>query len=862
MKHHRLLTLLVVLVATMAVWATPRSYQDALAIARKHAAQLGATIENLADSSAAVQRRKALGASLSQNVFLFTHAADKGFTLISRDDQMPALVAYADRGSFNGARLSDGFRFFLQAYNAFVADVQRGEAQAVRRLDELKAVRDNGKAGNVAVSPLTNTLWGQNPPYNDMCPLVNGQRTVTGCVATAMAQILVATHQRRPLQATIPAYTTSTHHISIPEVPAGATYDWDNMLAYYADGRYNEAQAAAVAKLMYHVGVANQMDYGPTASGAGSPVTAFVKYFGFDPDLVQQVQRTSYSLEQWYGIIDSELQARRPVFVSGRNSAGGHAFMCDGADGQGLYHINWGWDGYQNGYFDMAVLNPATGGTGSWAATDGYVRSLSMTVGLVPDNHVKDEPLYAPESSPLSLMWSSDFSIEPGSYFRSAGKFTFKVNTSIANPTLQDRTFDWAIGIRTADGAYVPISDVRTGVTLPAMTEEGSVFNYTNVAFTCSYAMPEGHYALYGIVREAGERSWNALGNLYGVLLPEVDVDQFVLKQVPYQDRLSATLIPQGAMVHGKEGAFVLTLTNHSPNQFLGTVNICLSDRSDKTNGRLAQVRYQCLQAYESITVPVGLVLGTSGNEYVWVTAGDNTLVEPLLVEEEDPRVPRLTLVGITTNETNLMGGLTVAGRGIAIPYIDDDRALITCHVRNDGYAAAGSFGFHATNPFTGEVKRVWQLTKELAGDGTVTPIQFSVPASVATSGCVMVYFYGTDEEVPLTYGYEQCIHYVDNIYDDSDVYRPGKGYYLYAITGNPTGILTPADASGAAPELMVSAQPGRLVVTAHRARSVDVFGIQGQRMATVQCAAGVPQTICLPPGLYVVDGRKVAVRP
>ena len=91
---------------------------------------------------------------------------------------------------------------------------------------------------------------------------------------------------------------------------------------------------------------------------------------------MQEVERDNYSLEDWMNLLDAELQAKRPVMYSGNSSTVGHQFVCDGSDGDGLYHINWGWGGYQDGYFDISLLNPDKGGPMD------AVRSLDFSLAM------------------------------------------------------------------------------------------------------------------------------------------------------------------------------------------------------------------------------------------------------------------------------------------------------------------------------------------------------------------------------------------------------------------------------------------------------------------------------------------------
>ena len=170
----------------------------------------------------------------------------------------------------------------------------------------------------------------------------------------------------------------------------GQKYDWDNMLPNYSYN-YTKTQADAVAKLMLHCGKAVKMNYNKE-SGANVTPASLAKYFGYDSDLMLDLPRSSFTLAEWTALIDQELQARRPILYSGQTTAGGHQFICDGSDGNGLYHINWGWSGAGDGYFDITILNPSQGGIGAGNISDGFNRSCYMIIGIQPDNGKVDEP--------------------------------------------------------------------------------------------------------------------------------------------------------------------------------------------------------------------------------------------------------------------------------------------------------------------------------------------------------------------------------------------------------------------------------------------------------------------------------------
>ncbi|MDR0833877.1 MAG: C10 family peptidase [Candidatus Symbiothrix sp.] len=226
------------------------------------------------------------------------------------------------------------------------------------------------------VEPLLTTYWAQRAPYNNLVANLGGDYP-TGCVATAMAQIM--NYWGHPIQRTrsIPSYTTDGLHISVPAITGTTTYDWVNMKNTTAE-YITTAQKNAVAKLMYECGVAVHMDYKPGGSGAyvlediRNNHTSFAvlpTYFGYD-NTIQSKWRGNLNTE-WDDLLISDLNAGRPILYIGYDPAGGHAFVCDGfscntdAYGRRYFHFNWGWgEAYQgnsnnanNGYFVSSALN-------------------------------------------------------------------------------------------------------------------------------------------------------------------------------------------------------------------------------------------------------------------------------------------------------------------------------------------------------------------------------------------------------------------------------------------------------------------------------------------------------------------------
>lgn len=471
MKKNFLLLFSLMLLLSVSVIAGPRSYQQAKAIAQRQAAMLGIEMDAEVAASAKVAPRMSVSSAVSPSAtcyYVFANGEDKGFTIVSGDDRMPEVVGYSAQGTYDPDHLPANYVGFMKAYQETVEALLKGDAQVSGGLAEARQWRAE-RASSAAVAPLLGGIkWNQMAPYNNMCPSYNGtNRAVTGCVATAMAQVMMYYQYPKELKATIKAYTAKSYGIHIPAISSGATYDWDNMLPDYSKSDYSSAQADAVAKLMHHCGAAVKMDYGPS-SGANVTPTILATYFGYDADLMQDLTRTVFTLQQWMTLIDNELKAKRPILYSGQASDGGHEFVCDGSDGNGLYHINWGWGGYQDGYFDLTILQPTKGGAGSGSAVDGYNRDCSMIIGIAPDNGKVDEPLASyPQIMSINLNAQCGITWTKTTRARVSENFQAEATTCFANQSTTDFNGYFAYGIKMANGSIKPVSNYSAKYNMP-----------------------------------------------------------------------------------------------------------------------------------------------------------------------------------------------------------------------------------------------------------------------------------------------------------------------------------------------------------------------------------------------------------
>ena len=325
---------------------------------------------------------------LTPAIYVFNGKEEEGFVLVSAEDNARAVLGYADQGSFDPQDIPSNMQVWLQMYAE--------ELAYARLMPQVAANRDKELNSNYpTIEPLLgNTQWGQGEPYNNHCPLINGERSVTGCVATALSQIMY--QHKYPKQGT----GTHSYHLqnygTISVDYSKATYDWDNMLPRYTRNAYTTTQADAVAQLMYHVGVSANMHYTPQASGTASGIAlqGLSRYFGYDAGIVPLLKDFMPESEVLEGIA-ADLEAGRPVYISAvTTNYEGHAFVCDGMQSNGYLHINWGWSGTSDGYFSISALNPGQQGTGGSAANLAFTVDVCAYTNIRPNEGGKGAPLY------------------------------------------------------------------------------------------------------------------------------------------------------------------------------------------------------------------------------------------------------------------------------------------------------------------------------------------------------------------------------------------------------------------------------------------------------------------------------------
>jgi len=313
--------------------------------------------------------------------YVFTTVGGGGWVIVAGDDRATPVLAYGE-GVLDMAALPPAARYVLDEYQSQIDHLLADE-----RLQVGAAAAPSHAVA--AIEPLITALWDQSRPYYNQCPLVGGKRCLTGCPATSLSMVFHYWQYPFAETASVPSHTFESGGTTyrLDELPP-ITFDWDNMLDSYS-GSYTSEQADAVAWLMRYVGQAEQMEYAPDGSGSYGPnIEDAVRLFGYDEG-VQNVYKSgaldgtvtthNYSDSEWADLILNELENGRPIVYCGYSGSGwsmaGHAFNVDGWDGDGRYHVNFGWSGSANGYY---ALNAFSGG--------GYTfnKYQEMIIGIQP----------------------------------------------------------------------------------------------------------------------------------------------------------------------------------------------------------------------------------------------------------------------------------------------------------------------------------------------------------------------------------------------------------------------------------------------------------------------------------------------
>lgn len=411
-------------------------------------------------------------------VYMFGKHVPGEYLVVSADDAVEPILGYGSSNYGKELTENSSFRYWLDEYSRQIAYQRANPAYVDKAEKESLAA---ARAARQPIAPLVKTHWNQDAPYNDLCPAYNGSRSVTGCVATALAQVMK--YHNYPLKgAGSISYTDNGQTVSFN---FGETeFDWTNMLDTYGSDA-TAAQNKAVATLMYACGASVKMSYSPVESGAASASVpgALVEYFNYDKG-VHFMSRDYYGLEEWEDAVYDNLVNYGPVQYSGQSSDGGHSFVCDGYSSDGYFHINWGWGGMSDGYFLLTALDPGSQGIGGSTSGYNYNQDIIAAVQAPTAENKLYEQVYAgADFAPgqTSVALGNSVSFTGGYYNMSAAPITAVLGIKVVGA---DGNVQYIEGPQMND---VPVGSGYTqySVTLPSSMAAG-IYTVTPAFMTTS----------------------------------------------------------------------------------------------------------------------------------------------------------------------------------------------------------------------------------------------------------------------------------------------------------------------------------------------------------------------------------------
>ncbi|MBQ9435327.1 MAG: thiol protease/hemagglutinin PrtT [Bacteroidales bacterium] len=496
-----------------------------------------------------------------QHIYVFNTSDGNGFILVAGDDRSIPVLGYSDEGCFDYDEMPDNARSWIAHYEEELAWIVEHEAIPYETTAAEWETLRQGKLMETkggSVEPLIKTKWNQAPYYNDKCPYDNvaGERALTGCVATAMAQIMK--YWEYPARGTgshsytDPADTNGTGAYGTLSANFGNTiYDWSNM-PKVLESNSTTAQKNAVATLMYHCGVACDMDYGLDWSGA-YPVNAkkaLINNFGYSPNL-ELYDMNDYTYSTWISALKSELDNQRPIYYSGYNEAGkgGHAFVCDGYDNKSYFHFNFGWQGSGDGYFSLLNLAPYP-----W---EDFSYIQSCIIGIQPTSYESKLTMYSSLTTDASNYEFGDdvtvsFSIANANSTNFNGYLLF---------VLTDATDNYIVDMQLMSADF-PSMKYRSG----------------SITFEGYEPMVPGNYTVYVF---AGTNSNDSRSfKLVQSTSSATNSTSFTVKEMSYQIETYSnfTFSSGNELYEGRNTEISVSIRNTSSSTLYGTIEMVLAD--------------------------------------------------------------------------------------------------------------------------------------------------------------------------------------------------------------------------------------------------------------------------------------------
>ena len=555
--------LLLSFVALMAVTA-----KAARTITQQQAKEKAQTFMLQRQTSGKVTRRSASvelrdAATGFSQLYAF-NAEDGGFVIVSADDNTTKpILGYSDTGHFNAEQMAPALQRLLECYAARTDDADDKAGAPATAYD----VKED-------IAPMIKTKWGQSAPYYNKTPLETvkdkEEHTATGCVATAMAQVLY--YYRWP-----EATTTISEYLFGNALPP-VTFNWDAMQLTYDENSPAAAQEA-VATLLQYCGYAIRSYYSTiaTASNTEWAVRALYRYFGYDPDSMSVMYRDYVEENVWFNMLYNELAAGRPVIMGGD----GHEFVCDGYQTGDYYHINWGWNGGDDGYF---LLDNNTRAKPKFANKaphfpDEFVVGMKKTTKAFADNNARLATsalvIATSTAEQFTRTGDSDFSAIPVKYVL----YNIWSEEKVKN-------FDIGFGLYQNDQLLKVIQETDN---VEIKNDERSLLLSASLVF--GQGLADGTYRICPISRKAGTDKW----------FQNEDIPLYYIQAVIIGNKMTLTASPanlffivnslrfEGTLEKGQLIKAIANVTN--PNRTAFQSNIVLGSG---TGSEIKEFAYAC----------------------------------------------------------------------------------------------------------------------------------------------------------------------------------------------------------------------------------------------------------------------------
>ena len=462
-------------------------------------------------------------------LYVFSNSSDGSYIVVSADDLALPLLGYADAGSFNDSPLSPAFEWWM---NEYASQIEYARANNLPSSEAQEMILRRDRESRSPITPMIRTNWDQVPPFNDQCPKYGLERTYTGCVATAMAQVMKYWNYPERGQGSI-TYNASTLQKKLSMDFSKQPFEWDNMIDNYFSGDYTEEEASAVAYLMKAAGYAVRSDFGTDSTGALAMYIrdGLIRFFNYDGNARYDL-RIMYSGAEWERKIYDNLVNVGPLLYGGGSMiGGGHSFVCDGYDKDGYFHFNWGWSGISDGYFLLNALNPGDLGSGGGNG-GGYNFTQDAIFGIQPptgepvtpqpDQLIEIGSLVAEMENGVLLL---DLDMTAGPMWVNYTPSSLKINLGVCFTPVSGN-----------GEKQIFLADDRTFPIPPGYGIDPTIVQpKVNMAET---GLPDGTYRASMVTRpeDGGEDTWVPVRNphaYYDYVLVTVDGGKYSVKDIP-----------------------------------------------------------------------------------------------------------------------------------------------------------------------------------------------------------------------------------------------------------------------------------------------------------------------------------------